>query len=110
MELDLSNYTKDKVKVAPKEIEAILINIEQKTAIELYGDTAFDKDKIYLRLTFENEEHNVKQTADFALYDIEELDSRSKLGQYVNKYGDLELKKVVTLRLTTNNFYNVVLD
>lgn len=111
MELNLTEYTKDKVKVAPRVIEAVLIDVKQVLAEEIYGAKAFDPQKIYLRLTFENKEIMDKvHYEDLPFYDISELDNRSKLGKYLTKYGDLAIGSKATLLLANNGFYEVMLE
>ena len=111
MELNLTEYTKDKVKVAPRVIEAVLIDVKQVLAEDIYGAKAFDPQKIYLRLTFENKEVMDKvHYEDLPFYDISELDNRSKLGKYITKYGDLAIGSKATLLLANTGFYEVMLE
>jgi hypothetical protein len=108
--LDLTQYTKNNVKQAPKVIEAVIIEVKQMTGTEIFGASAYDPHKVHLRVTFENAEANVKQHEDYALYDISELDNRSKLGKFITKYGDLELGTKVTLMLGKTGFYEALLE
>lgn len=109
MTLDLTQYTKDKVKVVPAAMQAVLINVEKKTGEDIYGKTAYDPLKIYLRLTVENAEHKVKITQDYAFYDLTELNDNSKIGKFISKYGSLNVPQEVTIAKNASGFFEVVL-
>ena len=110
MTLDLTQYTKDKVKVVPPTMQAVLVSVEQKTAEDIFGKAAFDPMKIYLRLFVENAEHAVKITQDYAFYDLTELNNTSNLGKFISKYGSLACPQEVTIIKNKSGFFEVALQ
>lgn len=110
MELDLTKYKKENVKVVPTTVEAIVIDIQQMTGAEIFGPTAFDPLKIHLRVIFECDEHNIKSHHDIALQDPDKLDNRSQLGQYVNKYGEIAVGQKIIAMAGKKGFYKVLLE
>jgi len=111
MELDLTQYTKEKLKVLPTTCEAVVIDIKQMVATDIYGESAYDPHKVYLRVFYEAAQHNLKGQDDFALMDVSELDSRSKLGQYINKYGEIAVgQKIIIMQNKVTGFYRVLLQ
>lgn len=109
MTLDLTQYTKDKVKVVPAAMNAVLVSVEQKTGEDIFGESAYDPHKIYLRLFVENAEHGVKITQDYAFYDLTELNDNSKMGKFIAKYGSLNVPQEVVITKNDAGFFEVAL-
>lgn len=107
---DLTQFTKANVKIVPAVIEAVLVDIQELTAEEIFGGKAYEPLKKYLRMSFECAKHDIKTHEDYAFYPIEELNNKSKLGKYVTKYGDLSIGTTVMMLQNDAGFFEVLLE
>jgi hypothetical protein len=99
--------TKKDVKILPEIADAVIIDIEKKTAIEVYGREVKEPLSPVLVLTYENHSLGIRGTEPMAYYEEEKLTNNTALGKFLLKYGELKVGTMVVLKRTEKGFYKI---
>jgi hypothetical protein len=103
------NFNKNDLIVIPELIEnTIITDIQMKPAIEIFGDKAKNKDQVVLVLFFYNEKYDIKGNDVMTYYEKANIPIRSKLGKFIERYGELNKNTIITLeRGRDSDFYKI---
>lgn len=109
MTIDLTEYTKEKVKVVPAAMEAVIIDLEVVAAKDVYGEKTKRPDQEMLKISCMNALYNITIYEHYVFYKPEEVTDGSQLGKFLTKYGKLDLGIEVTLIKNEKGFFEIAL-
>ena len=104
---DLGKLTAEDVKKTPLEVEAVVLGVTTRLALEVFGAKAEDPEKQMVVVEFENKEQGVRAEDVFSYYPKEKLNDLSKMGRFLLKFGKLEAGTKVKLKRNAQGFWKL---
>lgn len=92
----------------PKTFEAIITDIKQSTAKEIFGASAKDPTQNILVVEFENDQYKIKGRDFFNIpADIEKINVLSRLGKAIKLYDGLQIGKIISIK--NDDFLKIII-
>lgn len=104
----IPKYTTADIKITPKEIECVIIDIKICKAKELFGNETKNPDKEMYLLILENKEFNVKTEQPIPVYPVGNVPDNSKLGMFIKRYGKFEVGMIIKLEKDNKGFWKLI--
>lgn len=95
------------VTITPDEMEAVIIEIEISTALEVYGNVTKNPQQKIILLTFENSKLGVGGHEAIPYYEKEKLTDNTTLGKFLLKYEKLSVGTVIDIVKNEKGFYKI---
>lgn len=95
------------VKITPEEIEAVIVDIEIRTALEVYGNNVNDPEQKIIVLHLQNKDLGINSQEAIPHYEKENLTDNTTLGKFLLKYESLKVGIIVELRKNEKGYYKV---
>jgi hypothetical protein len=98
------------VIIMPEREEAVIIDIQKKTARDVYGQNTKEPDKTILVLYYQNNRWKINGNEPLPFYDADKLTDNTALGKFLLKYGELKVGMIVEIRKGDKGFYKIDLE
>ena len=108
--MDLTNYTKEAVKIMPKTAEAAITDVKVANAVDIFGDKAKNKEQKLLVLTVQNADLKITHEENLNHFEAGEVPDNSKLGKFLLKYGTLAVGSIVKLEKNEKGFWRIAIE
>lgn len=103
-------YTKEDVIDLPEIMDAVIMNVELKKAIEVFGDNASNPEQNVISIYYENAELGFKNNETFNHYPIGKVPPKSKLGKFITKYDGLEVGIKIRLLQNKDGYFRIIIE
>jgi len=101
------SYVKEDVVVIPEVIPAVIVNLREVQAWQVYGTKARDAQKPFIEVTLENNEYKVQVKINIAAYPKGNIPNSSNLGKVIMMYGGLFVQQVINIKRGDKGFWRV---
>ena len=108
--VNLDEFNKTDVKKIPAAFDAVVIETKVVPAEEAYPNSVYNKqgDQV-LVIAWENADLKIKNTQKYGFVEKEDLNTNSKMGKYLDKYGNFQIGMIVQVIQNNNGFYEIAL-
>lgn len=103
----IPNYSTNDIKITPKEIEAVVVDIKNDVAKNVYGEGCNKPDQEIYRLHCENAEFDVKTEQTIPRYEKGSVPDNSKLGKFISRYGCFKSDMKIQLQKNDKGFWEI---
>lgn len=95
------------VKITPKQLDAVIIEVKEKLALEVYGSNTDNPQAKMVSIGWENAKEGLKGEDNFPHYEKEELTDNTRMGKLLLKYETLKVGTKIVLEKNDRGFYKI---
>jgi len=101
-------FNSKQVKITPDEAEAVIISMEIKSALEVYGNRTNDPEGKVLVITWENDKEKLCGEESVGYYEKELLTDNTKLGKMILSYKEIKVGSLIKVKKNASGYYKII--
>jgi len=103
----MEELTNKDVKITPKQLEAAIIDVTNKKALDVYGKNTDNPEAKMFCVTWENAKEGLKGEDNIPYYEKAELTDNTKMGKLLLKYETLKVGTKIIVEKNEKGFYKI---
>ena len=105
--MKIEELSKKDVIITPDELEAVIVDIDVTTALEVYGNNVNDPKQKVIVVSYQNEKLGVEGHDAIPHYEKERLTDNTTLGKFLLKYERLAVGTIIEIKKNEKGFYKI---